>query len=43
VSGTAAARDQSGADQIPQVELEDDLLGEFQDISPNTNDTKSKG
>jgi len=43
VSGTAAAHDQSGADQIPQVELEDDLLGEFQDISPNTNDTKSKG
>lgn len=39
----STARDQTGADLLPQVELEDDLLGEFQDLSPNTTDTKSKG
>jgi hypothetical protein len=40
---SAGLRDQAGADLLPQVELEDDLLGEFQDLSPNSNDTKSKG
>ena len=39
----AAVRDQAGSDLLPQVELEEDLLGEFQDLSPTSNDTKSKG